>query len=74
MLEKILGVVRSNKLRIIQLLEADLNQVLRIAFSRNISKLAKNNKGIISHQQYGRARATCMTPVLNKLLTFQLLI
>jgi hypothetical protein len=74
MLEKIPGVVRSNKLRIIQLLEADLNQVLRIAFARNISKLAKNNKGIISDHQYGRAHATCMTPVLNKLLTVQLLI
>jgi hypothetical protein len=74
MLEKIPGVVRSNKLQIIQLLEADLNQVLRIAFARNIAKLAKNNKGIISDHQYGRAHATCMTPVLNKLLTVQLLI
>jgi hypothetical protein len=74
MLEKILGVVRSNKLRIIQLLEADLNQVLRIDFARNIAKLAKKNKGIISDHQYGRSHATCMTPVLNKLLTVQLLI
>jgi hypothetical protein len=41
MLEKITGVPRSNKLRIIQLLEADLNQVLRIAFTRNISRLEK---------------------------------
>jgi hypothetical protein len=73
MLEKIPGVVRSNKLRIIQLLEADLNQVLRIAFARKITKLAKNNKGIISDHQYYRAHATCMTPVLNKLLTVQLL-
>jgi hypothetical protein len=72
MLEKIPGVVRSNKLQIIQLLEADLNQVLRIDFARNISKLAKNNKGIIIDQQYGRDHATCMTPVLNKLLTVQL--
>jgi hypothetical protein len=47
---------------------------LRIAFARNIAKLAKNNKGIISDHQYGRAHATCMTPVLNKLLTVQLLI
>jgi hypothetical protein len=62
MLEKIPGVVRSNKLRIIQLTEAYLNQVLRIAFARNISKLAKNNKGIIIDHQYGRAHATCMTP------------
>jgi hypothetical protein len=51
MLENIPGVVRFNKLRIIQPLEADLNQVLRIAFARNIAKLAKNNKGIISDHQ-----------------------
>jgi hypothetical protein len=74
MLEKITGVVRSNKLQIIQLLEVDLNQVLRIAFARNIAKMAKNNKVIISDHQYGRAHATCMTPVLNKLLTVQLMI
>jgi hypothetical protein len=73
-LKKIPGVVQSNKLRIIQLLKADLNQVLRIAFVRNIAKIAKNNKGIISDHQYGQAHATCMTPVLNKLLTVQLLI
>jgi hypothetical protein len=52
------GIVRSNKLRIIQLLvlqlEADLNQVIRIAFSRNIAKLANNHKGISSDHQYGR--------------------
>jgi hypothetical protein len=74
MLEKIPRVVRSNKLRIIQLLEADLNQVLRIAFARNITKLAKNNKGIISDHQYGCVHAICMTPVLDKLLTVQILI
>jgi hypothetical protein len=51
MLEKIPGMVRSNKLLIIQLLEVDLNQVLRIAFARNIANLAKNNKGIISDHQ-----------------------
>jgi hypothetical protein len=41
MLEKISGVVCSIKFRVIQLLEADLNQVLRKAFARNIEKLAK---------------------------------
>jgi hypothetical protein len=70
MQEKIPGVVRSNKLRIIQLLEADLDQVLCIVFARNISKIAKNNKGIISDHQYGRAHATFMTPVLNKCTGF----
>jgi hypothetical protein len=74
MFEKIPGVTRSNKLRIIQLLEADLNQVSRIAFARNISRLAIEHLGIISEHQYGRANKTCLMPVLNKLLTVQLLI
>jgi hypothetical protein len=64
MLERITWVVCSNKLRIIQLLEAGLNQVLRIAFTRFFVKLAKKNKGIISDHQYGREHATCMNPVL----------
>jgi hypothetical protein len=74
MLEKISGVSRSEKLRIIQLLEAYLNQVLRIAFARKISRLAKEHEGIISKHQYGRAHKTCMNPVLNKLFTVQLII
>jgi hypothetical protein len=44
MLETVPGISRSNKLRIIQLLEADLNQVLRTAFARNITHLAKEHK------------------------------
>jgi hypothetical protein len=73
MLEKVSGIPRSDKLRIIQLLEADLNQVLRIAFARNITRLAKDHEEIISEHQYGRAHKTCMTPVPNKLLTIQIL-
>jgi hypothetical protein len=65
---------RSDKLRIIKLLEADLNQVLRLVFARNIGWLAKEHEGIISKHQYGRAHKTCMTPVLNKLQTLQLII
>jgi hypothetical protein len=74
MLEKKPGVLRSNKLRIIQLLEADLNQVLRIAFARNIIILAKAHDGVISKHQYGRLHKACISPVLNKLITIQLLI
>jgi hypothetical protein len=74
MLEKIPGVVISNKLRKLQLLEADLNQVLRVAFARNITRLAKTHEGVISKHQYGRSHKTCISPVLNKLLMIQLLI
>jgi hypothetical protein len=55
-------------------LEADLNQVIMIAFARNITSLAKEHEGIISKHQYGRGHKTCMTPVSNKLLTIQLII
>jgi hypothetical protein len=74
MLENIPGVSRSDKLIIIQLLEEDLNQVLWVAFAWNNTKLAKQHYGIISEHQYGRAHKSCMTSVLNKLLTVQLLI
>jgi hypothetical protein len=74
MLEKVPGIPRSDKLRIIQLLEAGLNQVLRIAFARNITRLTKDHEGIISQHQYGRAHKTCMTSVINKLLKIQILI
>jgi hypothetical protein len=74
MLEKIPGVVRSSKLKIIQLLEADLNQVLRITFARNITRLANTHEGVISKHQYGRSHKTCIAHVLNKLITIQLLI
>jgi hypothetical protein len=74
MLERVPGISRSYKLRIIQLLEADLNQVLRISFARNITRLEKEHEGIISEHQYGSAHKTFMTPLLNKLLTIQLLI
>jgi hypothetical protein len=74
MLEKIPGVPRINKLRIIQLLEAYLTQFLRSALTRNIIKLAKETPGIISEHQYGRSHQIYLTPVLNKLLIVQLLI
>jgi hypothetical protein len=74
MLEKIPGIARSNKLSIIQLLEADLNQVLREAFARNVTKFAQNHKGVISDHQYGRSHRTCISPILNTLLKIQILI
>jgi hypothetical protein len=74
MLEKIMGVIGTNKLRNIQLLEAYLNQFLQSAFARNISKLTQDKDGIISERRYGRSHRTCISPILNKLLTIQILI
>jgi hypothetical protein len=52
MIEKLPGIPRSDKLRIIQLLEEDINQVLRIALARNIRRLAKDHEGIVWEHQY----------------------
>jgi hypothetical protein len=73
-LEKISGIARTNKLRIIQLLEADLNQLMRAAFARKTTKLAHNHEGVISEHQYGRSHRTYIIPILNKLFTIQILI
>jgi hypothetical protein len=59
MLEKVPAITRSDKLLIIKLLEAGLNQVLRIEFARNITHLTKEHEGILSEHQYGRAHQTC---------------
>jgi hypothetical protein len=74
MLEKIPGIARTNEFRIKQLLEDDLNIVLRAAFARNVTKLAQNHKGVISEDQYEWSHRTCIIPILNKLLTIQILI
>jgi hypothetical protein len=74
MVEKIPGIARKTKLRIIQLLEADLNQVPRAAFVRNIPKLAHNHEGVISKHQYVRLHSTCISPIPNKFITIQILI
>jgi hypothetical protein len=74
MLEKIPGIARTNKLRIIQMLEANLNQVLRAAFARNIMKLAHNHDGVTSAHQYGQSHRTYISTILNRLLTIQILI
>jgi hypothetical protein len=42
MLEKVPGISRSDNVRIIQMLEADLNQFLRISFARNITRILYN--------------------------------
>jgi hypothetical protein len=74
MLEKIRDIAWTNKLRIIQLLEADLNQVLWAVFAINVTKLAQNHKGVISDHHYGRSHRKCISPILNKLLTMQIII
>jgi hypothetical protein len=56
MLEEVPVIPRSNKLIIIQLLEADINKVLRIAFARNITRLAKDHKSHIGTSVWNSAQ------------------
>jgi hypothetical protein len=65
MLEKIPGMVISDKLHIIQLLEADMSQVMCIAFARNITKLAKKHVGIVSAHQYSCPKKIADGPTAN---------
>jgi hypothetical protein len=74
MLEKTPVIIQTSKLRIVQILEADLSQVLHSAFASNISKLSQDKDGTISEHQYGRYHRTCILPILNKLLTIKILI
>jgi hypothetical protein len=74
MIERIPGITRSNKLIIIQLLKADLNQALRAEFAINVTKLAQNHKGVMSDHKYGWSHRTCISQILNKLITIQILI
>jgi hypothetical protein len=39
-----------------------------------VTKLAQNHKGVIRDHQYGRSHRTSISPILNKLLTIQILI
>jgi hypothetical protein len=71
---KIRGIIRTNKFRIIQLLDNDLKQVLRVAFARNITKVANQHDDIINKHQCGKSHRTCISPILNKILMIQLVI
>jgi hypothetical protein len=74
MLEKIPGIARTDKLRIIQLLAVDLKHILRAAFARNMTKLSHNHTGVISEHMYGHSHRTCISPIPKKVLTIQILI
>jgi len=73
MLEKELGTLKVHRLQVIQLLESDKNQALRIIFARQISHLAEDDNWI-SDMQYGSCFGKmCILPVLNKVLAYNIL-
>ena len=61
-----------NNLRIIQLLEADLNFVLRLVWGRRLNRAAKN-KGIYDASQYAVPGSLCNSAALQKVLYLDLM-
>ena len=73
MLEKELGALKVPQLQVIQLLESDKNQALRIILARRISHLAEDDNQI-SDMQYGSWHGKMgISPLLNKVLTYNIL-
>lgn len=59
MLEKSKGNPRPDKLRVIQLIEADLNMMLRIIFGRRLVHSAEDN-----YYRFSQLQATTQTPMI----------
>jgi hypothetical protein len=73
MLGEIHCIALNNKVRIIQLIKAYLNQLLRAAFARNFTNLVQSHKWVRSYE-YGSSHHTFIIPILNKLITVYILI
>ena len=69
---KALGSPKVHCLRIIQLLEYSKNQTLCIAYAHQLSHLAEDNVPLDDSQYDSRLVKSCLTPVLNKWLTYDL--
>jgi hypothetical protein len=62
--------IRLHRLRIVQLVEADFNQFLRIALTRPLAHKGED-LGWIHDSQFARSEQTCLTAVLLKVLTYE---
>ena len=72
MLEKDKGKPKLNRLRIIQLFEADYNFTLGLVFGQRLTKFASEHCGL-NQSQYGSMRGRqCQSAVLNKILTYDI--
>ena len=70
MLQKKKGVRKIHLLRIIGLLEADFNTVLKFFFTNQMMIIAEEN-GLFDEQHGLRKKRTCTDAAMIKLLTFE---
>jgi negative regulator of replication initiation len=72
MLEKIVGMDRIDKLRVIHIMEADLNLLLGILFGRRLTNNAESNNCLGDLQWGARKGKQCIDVVLLKQLTYEI--
>ena len=58
MIEKLPGIPQINKLRIIQLIEADLNAYLKVKIGKHLMKIGENNNTLGDQMHGGIAHRT----------------
>lgn len=73
MLEKDPGSPKIHRLRIIQLLESDKNQALRILYALPLLYFAEDTDQLHDIQYGSRPGRMCISPVLNKTLSYDLM-
>ena len=64
MLEKVVGIDRIDKLRVINIFEADFNLIMGILWSQRLSRNAEKHRAFGDYQWGGRKGKNSIDPVL----------
>ena len=74
MLEKVRGITRQfDKLRVIKLMEADLNMILRFLSGKRLNHLSEDKQTILRLQWRSRPNRSSMDAILMKRLTYDII-